>query len=235
MPRAASRRAFLTGMRDGLPFLLVIVPFGVLFGVVAREAGWDFAAILGMSVMVIAGASQFTALQLLQEGAPVAIAVLTAMAVNLRHAMYSASLAPHLGGAPLWQRALVAYGVVDQTYAVAIARFDRAPALSGPEKVAYFLGVATITYVVWYASCAAGALMGARIPPELALDFAVPIAFIALFAPALRSLPNVVAAFVATVVSLLLAGLPYSFGVLVGAAAAMAAGAATELWRERRA
>lgn len=235
MPRAPRRRAFFGGLRDGLPFLLVIVPFGVLFGVVAREAGWDLSAILGMSVLVIAGASQFTALQLLEEGAPVAMAVLTATAVNLRHAMYSASLAPHLGHAPLWQRALAAYGVVDQTYAVAIARYERQPSMSGSEKVAYFFGVAGITYVVWYASSLVGALLGARIPQELALDFAVPIAFLALFAPALRTAPNVAAAFVAVVVSLALADLPFGFGVLAAAAIAMCAGAFVEVWTERRA
>ena len=65
MPKPEIRRAYWQGFRDGLPFLLVIVPFGMLFGVLAAEAGWNLAEIMAMSVMVIAGASQFTALQLL--------------------------------------------------------------------------------------------------------------------------------------------------------------------------
>jgi 4-azaleucine resistance transporter AzlC len=235
MTRAAHRRAFFDGMRDATPFLIVLVPFGALFGVVAREAGWNMAEILGMSVMVIAGASQFTALQLMEENAPVLIVILTAMAVNLRHAMYSASLAPHLGAASVWRRALIAYGIVDQTYAQGIDRYARAPARPPAEKAAYFFGLMATTYPIWYAASVAGALMGATVPAGLALDFAVPITFIALVAPALQTLPQVAAAFVATVASLALAGLPFSFGVLIAAALAMIVGASLEAWLERRA
>jgi 4-azaleucine resistance transporter AzlC len=208
MPRAAHRRAFLQGMRDGAPFLIVIVPFGLLFGVVAREAGWDMAEILGMSVLVIAGASQFTALQLMAHEAPTFVVILAATAVNLRHAMYSASLAPHLGRLPVWRRALVAYCLVDQTYGVAINRYAVAPAMSAGEKAAFFLGTATGTCSCWYAASVAGALLGRGLPPALALDFAVPVAFIALFAPALRSPPHLVAAVVSVVVALTLSGPP---------------------------
>ncbi|MBP7001569.1 AzlC family ABC transporter permease [Amaricoccus sp.] len=229
MPRAAERRAFLQGMRDGAPFLIVILPFGLLFGVVAREAGWDMAQILGMSILVIAGASQFTALQLLQENAPVLVVILTATAVNLRHAMYSASLAPHLGPLPLWKRALVAYALVDQTYGTAMNRYIREPGLAPSEKAAVFAGCAAQTCLVWYAATVAGALIGSGLPAALALDFAVPIAFIALFAPALRSLPHLAAALVSVVVALLLAGLPYGIGLLVAATLAMLAGALVEL------
>ena len=136
----AHRRAFWRGMRDGAPFVLVIAPFGLLFGVVAREAGWDMAEILAMSVVVIAGASQFTALQLMEEHAPTLIVILTATAVNLRHAMYSASMAVHVGSVPVWKRALIAYFLVDQTYGTAMARYAREPALGAAEKAAYFFG-----------------------------------------------------------------------------------------------
>ena len=142
MPRATLRPAFFKGMRDGAPFLLVIAPFGLLFGVVAREAGWNVAEILAMSVVVIAGASQFTALQLMEENAPTLIVILTALAVNLRHAMYSASLAPHLGPTPLWKRALIAYCLVDQTYGTSMNRYAATPGMSPAEKTAFFFGVA---------------------------------------------------------------------------------------------
>lgn len=234
MPRDALGTAFWRGMRDGAPFIIVIVPFGLLFGVVAREAGWDMAQILGMSVLVIAGASQFTALQLMEENAPVLIVILTAVAVNLRHAMYSASLAAHVGGASLWRRAAISYLLVDQTYGTAINRYSLEPAMPTSEKVAYFFGVAAGICPMWYVFSVVGALGGSAIPAGLALDFAVPITFIALFAPALRSLPHLAAAFVSVVVALALAGLPYSGGLLVAALAAMFAGAGVELALERR-
>ena len=135
------RAAFWRGFRDALPFLIVIVPFGLLFGVVAAEAGWGLAETMGMTVMVIAGASQFTALQLLSEHAPLVIVIATALAVNLRMAMYSAAMAEQVGALPFWKRALVAYTLTDQTFGVAINRYLQEPRRSPAWKVAYYFGV----------------------------------------------------------------------------------------------
>jgi predicted branched-subunit amino acid permease len=229
----SSRSAYLHGLRDGAPFVVVIVPFAMIFGVVAREAGWTTDQIMAMSVLVIAGASQFTAVQMLSENAPAAIVILTALAVNLRMAMYSASMAPHLGAAPFWQRASIAYLLVDQTYATAIARYTLVPSMGVGSKVAYFFGTATPIIPLWYGFTWVGAVAGAAVPEALALDFAVPVTFIAMIGPMLRDRAQVVAASVAVVASLALAGLPFSLGVLVGAGLAMAAGAAVEVWSGR--
>jgi predicted branched-subunit amino acid permease len=234
MPDSSIRRAFWQGARDSLPFLIVTVPFGMIFGVLASEAGWTLAQTLGMSVLVIAGASQFTALQLIHEQAPLLIAIATALAVNLRMAMYSASIAPYLGGASAWQRGLAAYFLTDQTYGVAIGRYSRQPPLGRGGHMAYFLGCALPVCGPWYAATWAGAVAGAAIPEALALDFAVPVTFIALVAPGLRTLPNIAAAAVSVTVALTLSSMPYSLWLLVAALAAMLTGAAVELWQGRR-
>ncbi len=227
-------RAFARGLRAGAPFLLVIGPFGLLFGVTATEAGLNIAQVMGFTVLVIAGASQFAAVQLLVDEAPTVIVLLTALAVNLRMAMYSASLAPHLGAAPIWQRALAAYGLVDQSYALSIAEFERHPAQPVGLKLAYFAGCFLVLAPFWYGCTLIGGIAGAAFPPDYALDFALPITFLALIAPALRSIPHVVAAGVSVMLALLLAGMPYSLGLLVAAAVAMVSGAAVEVALERR-
>ena len=228
-----SGRAFWLGFRDALPFLIVIVPFGLLFGVVAAEADWGLAETMGMTVMVIAGASQFTALQLLSEKAPLFIVIATALAVNLRMAMYSAAMAQHVGALSFWRRALIAYTLTDQTFGLAINRFEREPAASAGWKVAYYLGVAVPVCVPWYFATWLGAVAGGAIPEGLALDFAVPITFLALVAPSLRSLPHLAAAVVSVVVSLALAWLPYNLWLLVAAVLAMLTGAWVEMRMER--
>lgn len=234
MQTTTRRAAFWTGVRDGAPFFLVIAPFSLLFGVAATEAGLDVVESLMFSVVVIAGASQFTALQLMVDQAPTFIVLATALAVNMRMAMYSASLTPHLGAAPVWQRALVAYFLVDATYACAITRFEREPDWSLPDKVAYFMGAVLPVCPVWYMLTIVGALIGRGMPDWLALDFAVPICFLAMIAPMLRTVPHLAAALASIVLSLLLAGVPYGLGLLIAAALAMAVGAQTELWVERR-
>jgi predicted branched-subunit amino acid permease len=233
MPAPSLRRAFLEGARDAVPFTFVVSPFALLFGVVATEAGLDVVQTLLFSLAVLAGASQFTALQLMTENAPTAIVLASALAVNLRMAMYSASLTPHLGAAPLWHRALAAYFIVDQSYALSIVRYERERMTPG-EKLAYFWGSVAPVCPMWYVMTLVGALAGTAIPAEVPLDFALPITFLALIAPMLRTLAHVVAALVSVALALAFAFLPYNLGLMVAGVGAMMAGAQTELWMHRR-
>lgn len=234
MSMPSPRARYWKGVRDGLPFLLVIVPFGLLFGVVATEAGLNVLETLSFSIVVIAGAAQFTAVQLLREDAPTLIILASALAVNLRMAMYSASLTPHIGGAPLWQRALVAYFTVDQSYACSITAYEKNPTWTLPEKIAYFFGVVTPVCPIWYAATLGGALLGNAIPPEFALDFAVPITFLALIAPMLTTPAHRAAALVSVVLALGFSFLPYNLGLLVAGLGGMMTGAQVELWTARK-
>ncbi|SPF78641.1 Inner membrane protein YgaZ [Aliiroseovarius pelagivivens] len=235
MTTSNPKRQFLRGTRDALPFLLVVVPFAALFGVVATEAGLNLAETMGFSVMVIAGAAQFTAVQLMTENAPTLIVILTALAVNLRMAMYSASLTPYLGSAPIWQRALVAYMMVDQAYALSQIKFEMERDLTVSERFAYYMGTVVPLVPFWYGASYLGAVAGAQIPPEFALDFALPITFLAMIAPALRSIAHIASAGTSVALALLMAWMPYGSGLLVAAIGAMIVGAQIELYMERRA
>ncbi len=231
---SSTRTAYWRGVWAGAPFLVMAAPFGMLFGLVATESGLDLFQTLGMSVIVVAGAAQFASVQVLVDGAPFYVAVLTGLAVNMRMVMYSASLAPHLGKADKWHRIIAAYFMIDQTYGVAIAELEKNPDMPVGAKLAYFFGAATLIFPLWYASTVVGIFVGSSIPPQYALDFAVPIMFIALVAPSLRSFPHVVAAFVSVVVSLALSWIPYSLWLMIAAVAAMIAGAETERQMELR-
>ena len=90
---------FIKGVLNGAPHTLVIGPFGFLFGVVATEAGLSVFEALSFSVLVVAGAAQLTALELMQDNTPTVIVILSSLALNLRMALYLASMTPHLGTA----------------------------------------------------------------------------------------------------------------------------------------
>jgi 4-azaleucine resistance transporter AzlC len=221
------------GIIDGLPFVLTAAPFGFLFGLVGTEAGLNLVEVMSMAVLVIAGAAQFTALAQMQDAAPVLLVVVAALAVNLRMAIYSAALAPHLGAAPLWQRAVAAYILVDNAYATGIAEFERRPDQPVATKMAYYFAAALPVWIAWYASTLAGALLGGNVPPEYGLDSAVPIAFLAILAPMLKTLAHLAAALTSLVVALALVAMPYNTELLVAAALAMMAGAEVERRRGR--
>lgn len=208
--------------------MLVIVPFGVVFGVVATEAGLNLVETMGFTILVIAGAAQFVAVQMMTDQVPVLIVLATSLAVNLRMAMYSAALAPHLGGLVWWKRGIVSYFMVDQAFAASSLKYDTTPSMSLAQKYAYYMGIAIAVCPLWYVATWAGAVLGQAIPVGLPIDFAVPITFLALIVPMMRTPAHVAAALVSIVGVLVFAFLPFNLGLLVAAALAMITGAEVE-------
>ena len=235
MRDATLKSLYWAGFRAASPFVLVVIPFGLLFGVVATEAGFTSVQTMAFSSVVFAGASQFAALQLMLDDAPMVIVIVTALAVNLRMAMYSASLSVWLGDAPLWNRALIAYVNVDQSYAVSINKFEDQPHLTLTQRIAFYWGSVTPVCPLWIIATGVGIWIGDGIPEWVALDFAVPICFLAIIAPMMRTLAHMVAAVVSIVFALALVGLPFNLGLLVAAVVAMIVGAQIELMMGRRA
>lgn len=228
MATTTQNSAFRAGVLAGLPFLLIGVPFAVLFGVVATEAGLSVSQTIGFSLLVIAGASQFTAIQLMTEQAPVFIVITAALAVNLRMAMYSASLQPHLGAASFRQRALAAYLNVDASYALGIQRFEEEADWSVGQKFMFFCGTMVFMFPLWVIGTWIGAIAGDALPAGLDLDFAMPIMFLAVTAPMLKTVAHLGAAVTSVIGALLLSFLPSGIGLLIAAVFAMAVGAEIE-------
>ena len=193
MPRSLAP-IFRQAVLRAVPFTVMIVPFGALFGVLATAQGMSVFEAMAFSVVVIAGASQFAALQMMQDGAPILLIILTATAVNLRMAMYSVALTPHLGMAPLWQRAVIAYFLVDQSFVLGAAEFERRPDWGLAEKLAWYAGIVTPICGLWYLATWLGATFGKSVPPHWPFDFIVPVSFLAMIAPILLTRAQMVAA-----------------------------------------
>lgn len=228
MASSTPKTAFWRGFRLGLPFLFAAFPFGLLFGVLATEAGFDIFQVFGMGFIVIAGASQFAALAQMQDNAPIFMVLAASLAVNLRMAMYSASIGPHLQDSPLWQRAIAAYILVDNVYAVSISEYTLGEKMSTSAKMAFYFGSAAASVPTWYLATFLGAWLGASIPADMALDFTPALVFIAVVAPMLRTRAHFAAAATSVVVALMLVSLPFSSGLLVAGLAAMVVGSEVE-------
>lgn len=208
--------------------LLGVLPFGLITGVTAVNAGVKPIDATIMSVMMYAGASQLGVLALLQEGAAVAVMVLTATLINLRHIMYSASLAPWLQPLRATTRAAMSAFMVDQVYAFSLLRYRRQPDMTPKHRRNYYLGVATPLIIGWPGSTAAGAFLGAQVPPSWQLDYAIPLVFLAILAPAVSNRPSLLAAATAGTLAWALQGMPYNLGLVVASVAGITAGALAE-------
>src|SRR3972149_492131 len=184
----SARAEFIAGLRDELPIVVGVVPFGMIYGALAVGAGMPPAVAQAASAIIFAGSAQFLTAQLVGIGAPAAVIIASAIIVNVRHLLYSASMAPYLRPLrPLWRWGLV-YLLTDEAYAVAITRFRSQQARGLPmlHRQWYLLGAGLTLWISWQARTAVGGVVGRRGPAWWGLDFALPLGFIALVMPALR-------------------------------------------------
>ncbi|GGM56902.1 4-azaleucine resistance transporter AzlC [Halarchaeum rubridurum] len=221
------RDAFVSGARDAVPMLLGIVPFGLVTGVASADAGLTLAQSLGLSAFVFAGASQLAALSLVEQGSAFLAVVATAVAVNLRMGVYSASIAPYFEEYAARWRALLAFLLIDEAYAISLATYRERDV----DPRWYYVGVAGALWVVWQLAIATGVLVGADVPPSWGLDFAVPLVFLALLVPTIEGVPHAAAAVVAAAIAVYGAGWPFNAGLLVGALAGILTGFVVAGWR----
>ncbi len=152
------------------------MPFGAVYGALAERSGFTLAETLGFSLAVYAGSSQFLALQMIGTGSPLWAILIGVFAINFRHVLYSASVGRHLGRFNPAEKAAAFFLLVDPSFAAAEAR-----ASNGEVRKTYYFAFASLLYVGWALASLAGALFGRLIenPERYALDFALPIYFLA--------------------------------------------------------
>jgi len=160
------------------------------------------------------------------------VAIAAAAVVSLRHMMYSAAVAPHLAHLTTGWRALLAFLMTDQSFAMTVKHFSE----PGEARNRHWnvLGSSLTLYVFWQVAVLVGIILGAQVPTTWSLDFAVVLTFIALLVPAVRTRADLAAAIVAAGVALAAAGLPYRLALVVASIAGIAAGMAIELGRRRK-
>lgn len=239
----ARRAVFLGGVRAELPLLVGVIPFGMIYGVLAVGAGLPPVAAQAMSAIIFAGSAQFVATQMIHLQAPALVIVLTVAVVNLRHVLYSASLAPYLKPLrPAWKW-LLAYLLTDEAYAVVANHYRQATDLSpgailagaeldAPPRAAnqhwYFLGAGLTLWGSWQISTALGVFLGAVVPEGWSLDFTLALTFIAIVVPNLKDRASVIAGLTAGVAAVLAVGFPLQLGLVLAALVGILAGVLAE-------
>lgn len=226
-------RPFLAGARDTIPMLVGAAPFGLIFGTLAIGTGLPVWLTLGLSALVFAGSSQFVAVSLIGGGAALPVIWLTTLVVNLRHALYSATLLPYARELPAGWRWALAFWLTDETFAVVENQLHHHS--NRQDGAHYWLGSSLAMYFNWQLWTIAGVVLGQSIPglATLGLDFAMLATFAAIVALQLRRQPVLFAALVAGTVALLARGLPYKLGLMLAAVAGVGAGMLAEAWSLR--
>lgn len=225
-------REFWEGARDTLPLVIGAVPFGIIFGTLAGSAGMSIPGAMAMSLFVFAGSAQFIAIGLVSSGTIWPMIVLTTFVVNFRHLLYTATLLDSLKGLPRRWQTLLAFGLTDETFAVAVGRWRSGD--DSPYKHWYQLGSMAFMYINWNICTVIGAFAGTMLQGigGWGLDFAMVATFIGMVIPFIQDRPTYAAVFAAAATALLCHGLPHQIGLMIAAAVGMAAGMAAEPARE---
>ena len=216
----------LGGARDQLPILLGVIPFGVIFGALAVSAGIPAFEAQSFSLFIFAGSAQFIAVSLIAEAASPFLIVLTILVVNLRHMLYSASLAPHVYHLANRWKIPLSWLLTDEAFIIASSRYRR-----GNIEFAhwYYLGTGLMLWAAWQLSTFLGIALGVLIPPGIGLDFALPLTFMAVILPTLTDRPAWAAACSAGFFSILLTNLPFKLDLLIPAILGIGVGLGVEM------
>lgn len=196
-----------------------VVPFGAVMGTAASEAGLSLIQSVLMNFFVFGGAAQLASLDLMTKGATVLVVVATGLIINLRFLLYSAAISPTLRDSGFWTKLLGAYFLTDQSYAVMSAHESHFK--SSREAVQFYFGACACMAITWHLSVLAGFLFGNFAPRSWALDYAVPLSFVALVIPTLKNRKYLMVAVVSGCCGVLLYRLPFNLGLIASALVAI--------------
>jgi len=229
------RASLVAGAVAIAPICLSVAAFGLVWGVLAGQAGVSLTEVVLISGLVFAGSSQFIALDFWSTTGPdpAAVAVAAVAVVNLRYLLLTATLRPLFQGKPGLGGYLAMTLVADENWAITAERMRR-----GPTRAAFLVGAGLTLYVVWLASTVAGRLAGSAVPDpaQFGLDFAFTAAFLALLLGFWRSQLDLVPWIVAGIVAILVGQLVGpAVGILAGGLVGSLVGAAVEFAHDRRA
>jgi predicted branched-subunit amino acid permease len=206
---------FRFGFLKILPIMSGVVPFGAVVGSAASEAGLSVTQSMLINVFVFAGASQLAAVNLMTKNATIAVVVFTGLIINLRFLLYSAAISPVLHGSSFWTRFFGAYFLTDQSYAVMSAHEKHFK--SSKDAIQFYFGACACMVITWHLSVLAGTLFGNFAPRNWALDYAVPLSFIALVIPTLKNRAYAFVAICSALSGILLYRLPLNLGLIASA------------------
>lgn len=219
---------FWDGIRGVFPLLIGDFPFGLIYGALAIKSGIPVAAVQVMSSLVFAGSAQFLITQMVSAAVPGLVITLAIIVINLRHSLYSASIAPYIQHLPTRWKAFLAYLLTDESYVTAVTHYEKVGV--SPLGHWYFMGAGLGLWIIWQISTLLGILLGPIIPSSWPLDFFLPLTFIAMVIPILKDKATVAAAVAAGAVAVISFGLPYKLSIILAAFVGILAG----LWLERK-
>ena len=210
---------FKTGSLAVAPHMLSVIPFGIICGALGVEMGFNPYLVYAMSIIIFGGASQIVFLQLLSAGASSFIAVASVGIINSRHLLYGAVLSEHLEELSTTWKIFLSYFLVDQSFALSNRFFKENRSLEN--KHYYLLGAGFTLWFTWQISSLIGIFLGAIVPEELGLAFAIPLTFLSLIIHEFRKPDHLLVIFVSGFLAILFYEIPFKAYIIAASLGAL--------------
>lgn len=219
---------FINGAKATVPMIIGAIPFGIIFGTLAESSGLSVWGAMAMSLFVYAGSAQFIAVGLLATGVGPFIVIATTLVVNLRHLLYATALVDKVSHLSQGWRALLAFGLTDESFAVANARY--VGRTDNTHAHWFFLGSIVAMYSNWQLCTWLGIGLGELFPDmtHWGLDFAMSVTFLGMIIPYLRNKPMWLAVISAATLAMVLHDLPHQLGLVMAALSGICIGYASQ-------
>lgn len=219
-------RIWLSAISDMLPLSLAVVPWGILCGSLAIQAGMTPFQAQAMSLFVFAGAAQLSGISMIGTGAPLSTLFGSTFVISARHLLYSVNMRQHIRVLPLRWRLSLGFLLTDEMYVVSAAHTER----TGKFCPHFALYTGGFFYLCWNLSTLVGVIGGSQFEniEEFGLEFAIAATFIALVIPTIKDIPVAVSVLVSALMMVIFTLAGIDNALLAAAIVGMVAGFTTE-------
>lgn len=207
---------------DMMPLSLAVIPWGILCGSLAIEAGLSAGQAQLMSLLVFAGAAQLSAVNLIGTGATLPAVLNSTAMISARHLLYSAAHEGDIRQLSWFKRVLFAFFLTDEMFAVVSAYREK----HGAFHYRYAVVTGATFYMVWNVATAVGIWSAKSIEhmDELGLEFAIAVIFIAMTVPRIKGFPLLAAVLASGLLAVYFEAVHFQQGLMVAGLIGMAVG-----------
>ncbi len=203
-----------------LPLSIAVVPWGILAGSLAVEAGLFNLQAQAVSAIVFAGSVQLVGMGLIKLGAGLSTLLLTTLFLTSRHLLYSATMRTRISHMPLHRRLILGFLLTDELFAVCSHQ------TRSEFNFWYAFGAGFSFYLIWQLASLTGILLGQSVPnlDQYGLDFAVAATFIAIVLPTIKKLSVLITVIIALLLSVWFSLAGIEGGIIFSSLIAMSVG-----------
>lgn len=204
------------------PLCAAVIPWGILCGSLAIQAGLTPLQAQAMSLFVFAGAAQLAGISLIgAASAPIPILTST-FVIGSRHLLYSAVYHGHIKDLPLLKRITFAFFLTDEMFAITNSYIERNHSFS----YLYAVTSGVVFYLMWNISTLGGIIAGSSMEnlEDLGLEFAIAATFIAIVIPSIKNLSTLVSVIISGVSVLILELVDFEYSLIAATLIGMISG-----------